>query len=76
MGSVMASSIFGALRDSAEMLLLGGPESLSLALWGCGLLVLAAWVRASHERHRLGAKERQAKLNYLSEHRSLTESRA
>ena len=34
MDFVMASSILGIVRDSAQMLLLGGSESLSLALWG------------------------------------------
>ena len=33
MGFVMASSIMGALRDSVEVLLSGGSESLWLVLW-------------------------------------------
>ncbi len=77
MDLVMVSSVLGALRDSAEMLLLGGSESLSLALWGSGLLAIAAWVKGSlAATHRFHVRERQAHLSYISEHRSLKESRA
>ena len=77
MDFVMTSSILGAVRDSVAVLLLGGSESLSLCLWGCGLLVIGTWVKASLAlTHRCHDKETQAHLNYIPEHRSLTESRA
>ena len=46
MDFVNGSSILGVLRDSAEVLLLGGSESLSLVLWGSALLAVGAGVKA------------------------------
>jgi hypothetical protein len=71
MDFVMASSILGVVRDGAQMLLLGGSESLSLAIWGSGLLAMGALARRHHFRVAGG----KVPVNYLAKHGSLTESR-
>jgi hypothetical protein len=77
MDLVMASAILGALRDGAELLFAGASESVSLVLWGSGLLALGAgvkWLLAP--THRLHASKSQGEVAFVSEHGSLTESRA
>jgi hypothetical protein len=77
MSFVMASSILGALRDSAEVLFLVGSEPLWLVLWGSGLLVTGAAIRSLlAPNRRFHINEGEAHLNRIAEHRSLSESRA
>ncbi len=77
MSFVMGSSILGALWDSAEILLLGGSEPLSLVLWGSAFFATAAAMKALlAPTRRFHMTESKAQLNCVAEHRSLTESRA
>ena len=75
MDLLIASPILSSLLESAELLLSGAPESISLALWGFSLLAVGAGVRSlMAPAHRLSASP--ARVQYGSERRSLTESRA
>ena len=77
MDFLIASSILGVLRDSAEVLLLGNSESLSLVLWGSVLLAVGASVKALlAPKRRFNVRQPQAHVNYVSEHRSLTQGQA
>ncbi len=77
MDFVMVSSIVGVLRNSLDVLFLGGSESLTLAIWGSVLFVMAAGVRALlAPTSRLQLRQGKADLNYIAEHSSLTEGRA
>lgn len=71
MDFVTATTIFNAVRDSAEMLLSGATEPLSLAVWGFGLLAVGAAFRsliAPARAHRFDVQDAGT--------RALTESRA
>ena len=77
MDLVMASAIWGAFRDSAMVLFSGPSESLSLVLWGSGLLALGAglkWLLAP--TRRVPATKSREQVAYVAEHGSLTGSRA
>jgi hypothetical protein len=72
-----ASLILTIVQDGARLLLSKTTEPFSLALWGAVLLLLAPAVKATlTPRRRFSGAETQARLQYASEHRSLTQSRA
>lgn len=77
MNAAMVSSVLTSVRDSAQVLFSGSPESLALAFWGCGLLAVGAGVRsliATKTGHQV--RHVQPGVAYTSDDRSLTESRA
>lgn len=79
MDAAMVSSVLNSVRESAQMLFSGSPESLALAFWGCGLLAVGAGVRsliAANPRLANPQVHVQAGVAYGSDERSLTESRA
>ena len=73
------SPFFTTLRQGAEYLLIGAPESLSLAVWGCGLLFICSAVRAMNESHsrlqRAGSKS-EARGPFAVEPTSVADSGA
>ena len=68
--------IVESLSDlSARVLQSGSIESLALFLWGCGLLGISARVRSLIAPARTSGSPART-VQYASERRSLTESRA
>jgi hypothetical protein len=80
MDAAMVSSVLTSVRESAQVLLSGSPESLALAFWGCGLLAVGAGVRsliAANPRLSAARGHHAPRgVGYGSDERSLTESRA
>jgi hypothetical protein len=77
MDLVTASSVIGALRESAQVFLSSVPESISLTLWGCALLLISGSVRSLvAPAHRVPVTQSRARAQYGSKGQTLSESRA
>ena len=72
----MVSTVLTSVRESANVLLSGSPESLALVFWGCGLLAVGAGVRSLIAQNPRQGHRVQSGVSYRSDDRSLTESRA